>query len=161
MVEVYKGKGLVIPSQLSAVAELNHWEASRTQEYIQDQDGCSWQILASLEPGPLEGGVPGDVEWKLRVVANLVITSSDISALFEDSSAEDRVRMQELIGEHKIPIHMNDISISVPSEEHGRQKYVECFQELKEKLSRPQLRKIKCHKVIEWIEKTRVFGSDK
>jgi hypothetical protein len=155
----YKGKGLVIPSQLSATNQISEWENGRTQDRLQDVNGAYWRILSSLVPNPKVGGLSGETEWNLTVNASTEVKAEDLPGFFDDHAESDLKRLESLIGLSRVPIAMKAHKASYDSQEKAREDYLIYFNMLREKLKMAELKKIKKSLVLSWIEKTRTFGN--
>ena len=150
----------VIPSQSSAIAEINEWMRSNRYDTVTDGDGLVWRL--NLEAGPqlpqqarLAAGQ--EPTWEVKIWLEADVTGDELVATGTFDPDKDQ-RMLHLLESRSIPLRMRPMIYQAQGVTAARQLVADVLPKFRENIAKTELCEVKKGLVGRWLDEHSAFS---
>ncbi len=150
----------VVPSQSSAIAEINEWMRSNRFDTLTDGDGLVWRLVLEAGPQlPQQARLAAGEEptWEIKIWLEADVTGEQLveTGTFE---AEKDQRMLQLLEARSIPLRMRPMVYRAQGVTAARQLVAEVLPRFRENIAKTALCDVKRGLVGRWLDEQSAFS---
>ena len=137
--DLERAKPPVVPSHLSALAQVERWLVENRFDRLPDADGLTWRLVVHVDHVPVGARRLG-FQIRLEVVAH--VTAPDLIATGTLAPTTDG-RLVELLGEDRVTLRMRPETHMAASEDDARTRLSELLPAMRDRLAATSLHLVK------------------